>query len=73
MKTFMGGIGLLARNLNVPVVPARIEGLYELKKRGAHVALRGQITVSIGDPVTFSDGEEPAAIATELRRRVAGL
>ena len=29
MKPFMEGIGLLARKLNVPIVPARIEGLYE--------------------------------------------
>src|SRR5947208_2618963 len=36
MKSFMEGIGLLAKKLSVPIVPAKIEGLYELKKRNQH-------------------------------------
>jgi long-chain acyl-CoA synthetase len=73
MKPFMEGIGLLAKNLNVPIVPARIEGLYELKKRRKHLAGGGEITVTIGEPVSFSPRDEPATITNELERRVASL
>ena len=73
MKPFMEGIGLLAQRLNVPIVPARVDGLYELKKRREHFARRGQITVSIGEPVRFSGEEEASTITTELQRRVASL
>jgi long-chain acyl-CoA synthetase len=73
MKPFMEGIGLLVNKLNVPIVPARIEGLYELKKRSEHFARRGQITVSIGEPVRVSGLEDAATIAIELQRRVSAL
>ena len=73
MKNFMEGIGLLAKNLNVPVVPARIDGLYELKKRKKHFAESGQIRVTIGEPVSFPPQVGPSSIARELERRVAAL
>ena len=73
MKPFMEGIGMLVKNLNVPVVPARIEGLYELKKRSKHFARQGQITVSIAEPVRFAASEEAANITIELQRCVASL
>ncbi|MEK6287145.1 MAG: AMP-binding protein [Acidobacteriota bacterium] len=73
MKPFMEGIGLLARKLNVQIVPARIDGLYEVKKRGEHFARGGRIKVTIGEAVSFSPNDDPAIIATELQKRVASL
>ena len=73
MKPFMEGIALLAKKLSVPVVPARIDGLYELKKARKKFARRGQITVTIGEPVSFSRDDEPATIARELQKDVASL
>jgi long-chain acyl-CoA synthetase len=73
MKSFMEGIGLLAKNLNVPVVPVRIDGLYELKQRGNHFARPGQVRVTIGEPISFSRDEDAASIARELQQRVASL
>ena len=73
MKTFREGIGLLATKLGVPVVPAKIDGLFELKKAGKHFARGGQIKVSIGNPVSFSHDDDPAQIARELERQVAAL
>jgi long-chain acyl-CoA synthetase len=70
-KEFMEGIGLLAKKLNVPIVPARIDGLFELKKRREHFARKGEITITIGEPVSFSRGADPGTIATELHSRVA--
>jgi long-chain acyl-CoA synthetase len=73
MKPFMEGIGLLVKNLNVPIVPARIDGLYELKKARKRFARRWQITVAIGEQVSFSRDDDPADITRELEKRVASL
>jgi long-chain acyl-CoA synthetase len=73
LARFRGGIGLLAARLDVPVVPARIDGLFELKKAGKHMARPGKIRVSIGAPLEFESGEAPEEIAAELERRVADL
>jgi long-chain acyl-CoA synthetase len=73
MKPFMEGIGLLAKNLSVPIVPARIDGLYELKKARKRFARSGQIAVTIGEPVSFSHDDDPASITRELEKLVASL
>ncbi len=73
MQPFMEGIGLLAKNLDVPIVPARIDGLYEVKKQGKHFARRGQIKVTIGEQVSFSRDDEPASITKQLEQQVASL
>lgn len=73
MQPFMEGIGLLTKNLDVPIVPARIDGLYDLKKRGKVFARRGQITVKIGDVITFSRDVEASDITKLLEKRVPAL
>jgi long-chain acyl-CoA synthetase len=73
MKPFMEGIGLLTEKLNVPVVPARIDGLFELKEARKHFARSGQVTVTIGEPVSFPHGDDPARIARELEKLVGSL
>ncbi len=73
MKPFMEGIGLLAKNLNAPVVPIRLDGLYELKQQGKRFARPGQVSVTIGEPVSFSRDDDSASIARELYERVRAL
>ncbi len=73
MQPFMEGIGLLAKNLDVSIVPAKIDGLFEVKKQGKHFARRGQIKVTIGERVTISHDDEPARITKLLEQRVASL
>jgi len=72
MKPFMEGIGLLAKNLKVPVVPVRIEGLFPLKKQRKKFARRGQIRVTLGNPIILSE-DDPVAITQHLFDRVAKL
>ena len=71
--SFMEGIGLLATDLNVPVVPVRLDGLYELKRQRKYFARPGQVSVTIGEPVKYSRDDDPASIARDLQRRVASL
>ena len=73
MTPFRSGIGLLAQQLRLPVVPIRLDGLFELKRDERMVAKPGQVKVTIGQPVRFSPDQDPKEIAQELERRVAEL
>ena len=73
MLPFRAGIGLLAENLGVPVVPMRIDGLFERKSAGKIFAAPWEIRVKIGAPMKFQAGSDPAKIAEELQRAVAEL
>ena len=73
LQAFRAGIGLLANNLNVPVVPLRIDGGYEVREAGKLFNRPGRIRVHIGAPVKFPPGADPKGIANELERRVAEL
>jgi long-chain acyl-CoA synthetase len=71
MGHFKPGIGILAQALNVPVVPVRLEGLYELKRRKQYFAGSGMVRVVFGDPVTFDANTTPTSIAQDLEHRFA--
>jgi long-chain acyl-CoA synthetase len=73
LRRFRSGIGLLVNNLGIPVVPMRIDGLFEVKKAGKRMARPFQITVKIGTPIRFQPGLDPGQIATELQAKVEGL
>jgi long-chain acyl-CoA synthetase len=73
LRPFRSGVGLLANNLRIPVVPMRIDGLFEVKQKGKKMAKPGRITVKIGDPVEFHAGRDPAEIARELRQKIESL
>ena len=73
MLPFRAGVGLLARNLGIPVLPMRIDGLFEIKQAGRKFAAPWKISVRIGRPLEFPPGKDAAEIAAELERAVAGL
>lgn len=73
MSRFREGTGLLAANLGVPVVPIKIEGLFELKRRRRYFARPGTVSITFGEPVKFERNDDPAVVTRELERRVASL
>ncbi len=73
MWPFRSGVGLLANNLRIPVVPMRIAGLFEIKQAGKKFAPPGKIRVSIGQPVRFEPDTDPQKVAQELQRRMETL
>ena len=73
MLPFRAGIGILVNELRLPVIPMRINGLFEVKQKGRKFALPGKIAVSIGTPITFEPGRDPEEIADELQNAVAQL
>jgi long-chain acyl-CoA synthetase len=73
LQPFRSGIGLLVNNLSIPVIPMRIDGLFEIKNAGKRFAPPGKIRVRIGEPVRFDPGSDPQWIARELQKRVETL
>jgi long-chain acyl-CoA synthetase len=73
LNPFMPGTGLLIQKLDAPVVPMRINGLWELKVASRHFAWPGEVSVIIGQPVNYSSQQDPQAIAADLAERVRGL
>ncbi len=72
IQPFKAGIGLLASELNVPVVPIKLDGLFEVKQRRDLFPRPGTVSVSFGEPIRFS-GETAEEIRRELERRVRDL
>ncbi|HSS98855.1 MAG TPA: AMP-binding protein [Terriglobales bacterium] len=73
INSFQSGIGLLANNLKITIVPMRIDGLFELKQAGKHFARPGKIRVTIGKPITFPPDTDPQQIAEQLQKTVEAL
>ncbi len=70
---FRSGIGLLAQDLRVPVVPIRIDGLFEYKRAGKHFAPPWKIAVRVGAPMKFAVHADASEIASELQAAVEQL
>ena len=73
IQPFRTGVGLLANNLRIPVLPMRIDGLFEIKKAGKKFAPPGRIQVRIGKPIQFVPETEPEEIAQALQKAVQNL
>ena len=70
VSDFRSGIGLLAENLAIPVLPMRIDGLFEIKNAGKKFAAPKKIRVRIGAPIRFAPGVPPEEIAARLKEAV---
>jgi len=73
MVPFQPGIGLLAHNLRLPIVPIRLDGVWQMKQQHRRLAHLGELTVHIGAPVTFPPDTPPAEIASQLQSLVRSL
>lgn len=73
MNPFRAGIGLLANNLRIPVLPMRIHGLFELKQAGKKFAAPLRICVRLGKPMMFAPNSDPEQIARDLQEAVEAL
>jgi long-chain acyl-CoA synthetase len=73
MAPFHPGIGLLAQNLGIPIVPMRMDGVWQMKQEGRRLARIGEITLRIGAPVSFKVGTPADEIAGSLQSLVGSL
>ena len=66
LQPLKAGIGLLVSELQVPVVPIKLRGLFELKKRRQFFVRPGTVSVTFGDTITFPRDITPAEITDTL-------
>jgi len=70
LHPFQSGVGILATRLGVPVVPVRIDGLYEMKVGKKYFSAPGTVRVNFGAPVRYDAADDPDEVARDLERRV---
>jgi long-chain acyl-CoA synthetase len=73
MAAFRSGIGLLQENLRLPILPMRLDGVWQMKRERRRLAHSGEVIIRIGAPVTFPPGAPPDEVARQLRDLVEGL
>lgn len=70
---FHSGVGLLAVELGVPVIPVGLSGLYTVLPRGHRRPQPGTVRVCFGAPLHFAPGTSYRAAAQAMAAAVAGL
>jgi long-chain acyl-CoA synthetase len=73
MAPFRSGVGLLATNLRIPIVPVRLDGIWNMKRQHRRLAHFREITVHIGKPILFPPNTAPQTVASELQAVVKSL
>ncbi len=73
LQAFKSGIGLLARELRVPVVPVAILGAHALLPKGASQPRVGPVRVCVGSPIRVDPQISNEAATSLLHERLAAL
>lgn len=73
LQPFRPGVGMMAAQLRVPVVPISIRGLFELFPPGTGWPKRGTVRVHIGSPLHPTGREDYQGLADQVRQRVLEL
>ncbi len=73
MHAFRAGIGLLAQQSRVPVVPVALIGLGEMRARKARWYRSGLLEVRVGKAFPVEEGAEPAQLTARLEESVRQL
>ncbi len=71
---FRRGVFFIARDLQIPVVPVAVTGMYEVMRKGSRLMRSGQlITVHVGAPIPTAgmDDEGVTRVAHECRKEVS--
>jgi long-chain acyl-CoA synthetase len=72
MHDFQMGLGIIVKELGIPVVPIKIQGTQHVLAPEAHFPKQGKVTVTFGEPLHFRY-EEAAEIVDKARRAVEAL
>jgi long-chain acyl-CoA synthetase len=70
---FKSGVGLLAVELEVPVVPIYLDGLQNILPKGRTVPRPGRVSVTFGEPVSFDKSASYDDVALHLEQAVRAL
>ncbi len=70
---FKAGVGLLAVELEVPVVPIYLDGLQSILPKGRTLPRPGRVSVTFGRPVSVNGPSSYGDVALQLERAVRAL
>ncbi len=70
LKEFKKGVGIIAKELNVPLVPVAIRGTYEMLPAGRRFPRPAKLDIFIGEQVHPSDMDYDAIVETLYRKVV---
>jgi long-chain acyl-CoA synthetase len=73
LAPFKAGVGLLAVELGVPVVPVRLRGLHAVLPKGSSLPRPGHVRVQFGRAVRFAEGTSYAAVTAQIEEAVRNL
>jgi len=72
IQPFKAGIGLLASELNIPVIPVRFRGLFEIKQRRQYFSRPGTVSITFGSPISLPP-TKPEEITRILERTLRSV
>ncbi len=72
LGSFMNGLGLMVKELQVPVVPIKVLGMEKIYPRGTKFPKKGKCTIVFGKPIEFTT-EMPSEIITKARKAILDL
>ena len=73
LHAFRPGIGLLASQSRVPILPIALKGLGELKREKSGWFRSGKLAVHVGGMVPIKENAEPAELTRALEQKVREL
>jgi long-chain acyl-CoA synthetase len=73
LQPFRPGIGLLALQSRVPILPVALKGLGELKREKARLFRSGILAVHVGNVVPFDESAEPGELTRAFEERIREL
>jgi long-chain acyl-CoA synthetase len=73
LQRFRAGIGLLAQQSRVPVVPVALIGLGEMREGKTRWFRSGKMEVRVGKAIAVDEGAEPARLTARLEESIRRL
>ena len=73
LNHFRPGIGLLANQSRVPIVPVALLGLGEMRARKTRWFRSGKLQIRIGKPIAIPEGADPAQLTAKLEESIRHL
>ena len=73
MHDFQRGVGFMARELDVPIIPVRLSGLFELFSIHDRLPRPGRAEVAFGPPVYPSPDVDAAGLTLQVQNRIQDM
>jgi len=70
---FRKGAAILAMDAGVPIVPAYVDGMYEVMPRFRRVPKRGRVTITFGSPLAAAEDDDYESFIARAERAVREL